>query len=166
MLPQALGHIAARGEPRALEALLEMTAEGSNGGVLAAAAARSSQPAALRDDLLEMAVRGLALARDERATERVRDIAAGEVRPAPGGRDLRVGAGRTMEALELLQGRSVANRAVEGRTGGELEVVSDGDMSAAREAVVAQVDAVFDGAHTTVKHAALTLRTIPTSPTR
>ena len=45
LLPQALGHIAARGEPRALEALLEMTAAGSNGGVLAAAASRSSQPA-------------------------------------------------------------------------------------------------------------------------
>ena len=93
LMPQALGHIASRGEPRALEALLEMTSAGSNGGVLAAAASRSSQPASLRDDLLEMAVRGLALARDERATERLRGIAAGEVRPSPGGRDLRMGAG-------------------------------------------------------------------------
>ena len=109
-------------------------------------------------------MRGLALARDARATERLRGIAAGEVRPSPGGRDLRVGAGETMEALDQLQGRSAVNRAVGGRTGGEPEVVSDGDVSADRgveEAVRSQVDAVFDSAHTTVKHAALTFANHP-----
>ena len=35
LLPQSLGHIASRGEPRALEALLAMTAPGSDGGALA-----------------------------------------------------------------------------------------------------------------------------------
>ena len=121
LLPQALGHIAARGEPRALEALLEMTAAGSNGGVLASAASRSPQPASLRDDLLEMSLRGLAFARDARASERLRSIASGEVRPAPSGRDLRSGAGKTLEALAVLQGRSapVVSRPGGRRTGGE-----------------------------------------------
>ncbi len=82
LLPQSLGRIASRGDPRALEALLEMTAPGSNGGALAAAAQHSPQGATLRDDLLEMAMRGLALAGNARASARLRAIAAGAVRPA------------------------------------------------------------------------------------
>ena len=54
LAPQSLGHIAGRGNPRALKALLDMTAEASNGGVLAAAAAHGERPSALRDDLLEI----------------------------------------------------------------------------------------------------------------
>ena len=83
LLPQSLGHIASRGDPRALEALLEMTAPGSNGGALAVAARHSPQPATLRDDLLEMALRGLALAGDARASARLRSIAARRGAPAP-----------------------------------------------------------------------------------
>ena len=167
LLPQALGHIASRGEPRALEALLEMTAAGSNGGALATAASRSPRPAGLRDDLLEMALRGLAFARDERASQRLRAIASGEVRPASGGRDLRVGAGRTLEALEVLQGRSAAvvSRPGGRRTGGALVVApvegAGTELAANDESVRFQADAAFDNIHATVKKAPLSYANHP-----
>ena len=170
LLPQALGHIAARGEPRALEALLEMTAAGSNGGVLASAASRSPRPASLRDDLLEMSLRGLAFARDARASERLRSIASGEVRPAPSGRDLRSGAGKTLEALAVLQGRSapVVSRPGGRRTGGDLAAApaSGGDAVAAvsDESVQFTADAAFDSTHTTVKKAPLSYANHPAVP--
>ncbi len=89
LAPQALGRIAGRGHGRALEALLAITAHGGQGGVLAETAAVSARPAALRDDLLEMALLGLADAGDRRATRRLADIARGRIVPAPGGRSLR-----------------------------------------------------------------------------
>ena len=167
LLPQALGHIAARGEPRALEALLEMTAAGSNGGVLASAASRSPQPESLRDDLLEMSLRGLAFARDARASERLRSIASGEVRPAPSGRDLRSGARKTLEALTVLQGRSapVVSRPGGRRTGGDLATApaSGGEAVAAvsDQSVRFTADAAFDSTHTTVKKAPLSYANHP-----
>ena len=89
LAPQALGRIAGRGHERALEALLAITAHGEGGGVLAEAAATSRHPAALRDDLLEMALLGLADVGGPRAARRLADIARGRVVPAPGGRSLR-----------------------------------------------------------------------------
>ncbi len=170
LLPQALGHIAARGEPRALEALLEMTAGGSNGGVLASAASRSPQPASLRDDLLEMSLRGLAFARDARASERLRSIASGEVRPVPSGRDLRSGARKTLEALAVLQGRTapVVSRPGARRTGGDLVAApasaGDAALAVSDESVRFTADAAFDSTHTTVKKAPLTIANHPAVP--
>ena len=57
--PQALGQIAARGEHGALQALMAMTAPGAAGGILAEAAEGAPDPDSLRDDLLEMALRGV-----------------------------------------------------------------------------------------------------------
>jgi hypothetical protein len=89
LAPQALGKLAERGERRALEALLEMTAAGSEGDVLEAAAARGARPASLRDDLLGMAFRGLAYSGAPAARARLAEIADGRVVPAKRGRGLR-----------------------------------------------------------------------------
>jgi hypothetical protein len=88
LAPQALGHIASRGHPAARRALLAMTAHGSGGEVLSRAAARGPRPDKLRDDLLEMALRGLAYCREEGATQRILEIAEGITVPAPRGRAL------------------------------------------------------------------------------
>lgn len=104
LAPQALGHIAARGHPAALRALLAMTAQGSGGGVLSRAAARGPAPEALRDDLLEMALRGLAYCQDEAAAQRILEIAEGSVVPAPGGRSLEKAAASARGLFESLTG--------------------------------------------------------------
>ncbi len=74
--PIALGHLAAGGSPLALRSLFEMTDENSGGGELLRSASRSAQrPDSLRDDLLEMAIHGLAISGDARALRRVKAIA-------------------------------------------------------------------------------------------
>jgi len=103
LTPQALGQIAARGHRRALDVLLEMTAPGSRGGILAAAAARGPNPESLRDDLLEMALRGLAYSGDATAHERLTDIAQGRSAPAPQGRKLDHAADSALELFEALK---------------------------------------------------------------
>jgi hypothetical protein len=105
LAPQSLGQIAGRGERRALQALLAMTTEDSNGGVLAATAARGPRPSALRDDLLEMATRGLAYSGSPEARARLQALATGRVRPtdrAPG-RDLRGPADRALQLFHSLE---------------------------------------------------------------
>jgi len=104
LAPQALGQIAARGHRRALDVLLEMTAPGSQGGILAAAAARGPNPESLRDDLLEMALRGLAYSHDAPARARLSDIAQGRNTPAPRGRRLDGAADSALELFETLKG--------------------------------------------------------------
>ncbi|MDX1382867.1 MAG: hypothetical protein R3190_04430 [Thermoanaerobaculia bacterium] len=105
LAPQSLGQIAGRGNGRALQALLEMTAEGANGGVLGNAAARTSRPSAMRDDLLEAAIRGLGYSRSPQARRRLEELASGQVRPAGAaqGRDLRGAAGRALEVMDALE---------------------------------------------------------------
>ena len=105
MAPQSLGQIAARGHGRALQAILDMTAEASNGGVLAAAAARGRRPSALRNDLLEMAMRGLAFSGAPQARERLQALANGAVRPtvAGQGRDMRGPADRALQFMDSLE---------------------------------------------------------------
>jgi hypothetical protein len=102
--PQALGQIASRGNAHALAALLSITASGSNGGVLAAAAARSAKPESLRDDLLEMALRGLAYAGTLAARQRLDEVASGRVRPASGGRPLGSAAHSAQDLCAALHG--------------------------------------------------------------
>ncbi len=95
--PEALGRIAGRGDGAALAALLEMTAEGSRGGRLAAAASRGAYADSMRDDLVAAALRGLAASGTAGGRERVASVAAGAVVPLPGGRSLRERAERLLD---------------------------------------------------------------------
>jgi hypothetical protein len=92
LAPLALGHIARRGGASAdgrgaLDALLAMTADGATGGPLARAAAYGPDPVGLRDDLLAMALRGLAFSGSPRARDRLVDVALGRTAPGGIGRD-------------------------------------------------------------------------------
>jgi hypothetical protein len=109
LAPQALGHIAARGHPAARRALLAMTANGAEGGVLSRAAARGPRPDKLRDDLLEMALRGLAYSREEGAVQRILEIAQGTTVPAPRGRALERAAESALGLLESLDSPSASD---------------------------------------------------------
>jgi hypothetical protein len=88
LAPQALGYIAGRGDANALNALLAITADRSGGGTLRQGARRAGKPASMRDDLLEMSLRGLAFSGAGVARERLLSIASGDMAPVPGGRDL------------------------------------------------------------------------------
>ena len=81
LAPRMLGQVAARGSARALEVLLEITADGSGGGIASAASRVSSRPAWMRGDLIEQALFGLAIAGDRAARERLEDVAAGQFKP-------------------------------------------------------------------------------------
>jgi hypothetical protein len=106
LAPQALGYIAARGHVNALHALLAMTAHGSGAGQLREGTRHAARPASLRDDLLEMALRGLAFSGDGAARERILGIAGGRIAPVPGGRDLRRSAQQALQLFEERAGRS------------------------------------------------------------
>ncbi len=82
LAPQTLGGIAGRGHTRALTALLDMTAERSEGGILARSATRSAQPSGTLDDLIEMAMRGLAYSQDSTALKRLQQLRDGTVSPS------------------------------------------------------------------------------------
>ena len=88
LAPQSLGQIASRGEPLALDALLEMTADRARGGILRKTASYSRDPIAFRDSLLHMALRGLAYSGRPEAESRLLRVARGRVKPARGGRSL------------------------------------------------------------------------------
>jgi hypothetical protein len=98
LAPQALGDIAARGDDRALQALLDMVRPGADGGVLRRAAQAGDDPAALLADLLRQALVGLARAGAPEAIDRLEELAGGG--PAPVGAGLDV-AGAAAEALDL-----------------------------------------------------------------
>jgi len=104
LVPQALGHLASRQSRGALESLLAMTADGSGGGVLSIPS-QAGRPRPGRDDLIEAAIRGLALSGNPEAVERLTEISEGRVRPAPEGRDPR-GAARMALALVDELGRA------------------------------------------------------------
>jgi len=99
LAPQALGRVASRGGPRALAALLEMTEHDAEGGVLARTARTAGAAPGLRDDLVEMAIRGLALSGASEAVERLTDIAAGRIVPSSEGRDPRSAAESALAAV-------------------------------------------------------------------
>ena len=88
LTPYALGKIAARGDRAALDALLTMTEDRGDGGPLARAAARGRDPAALRGDLLEAALKGLAVSRSQKARARLEAISRRSIHPNLPGRDL------------------------------------------------------------------------------
>jgi hypothetical protein len=97
LAPQALGHMASRGDAEALDALMEMTRDGSEGGVLRGAASRAADPGSLRADLVEMAFRGLGFSRAPAARARLQDLVSGRTRPTRA-RDL---TGPARDALDL-----------------------------------------------------------------
>ncbi len=104
LAPQALGHIAGRGHKKALAALMNATADGADGGALTAGADRAAKPRVLRDDLLEMALLGLAYSRAPEARERLLDIESGRVKPAPQGRALGRAARSARDLLDNQKG--------------------------------------------------------------
>jgi hypothetical protein len=104
LAPQALGQIASRGEPMALDALLEMTADGGRGGVLRRTASRARQPDAIQHDLLKMALRGLAYAGTPVAESRLLDIARGRIEPEGPERSLTSDAWSALELRQQLRG--------------------------------------------------------------
>jgi hypothetical protein len=104
LVPLALGHIARRGDGPGLEALLDMTADGAGGGALAKAAESGPHPEALLDDLLEMALRGLAFSGATSARDRLVGVGSGRIRPRDGGRDLSDAARRDLELYDGLDG--------------------------------------------------------------
>lgn len=104
LAPQALGRIASRGDPAALQALIAMTAPDAKGGILSMTAARGANPPSLRDDLLEMALRGLAFSRATEARGRLSEIAKGRVTPVRGGRNLAPAATSALALFDSLTG--------------------------------------------------------------
>lgn len=158
LAPQSLGQIAGRGHRRALAALLDMTAEGANGGLLAVAAARGLRPSALRDDLLEAAMRGLAYSGSPEAQQRLQDLANGRVRPRSvgEGRDLRPSA---ESALDRMGGVTPAG------AGQLASAVVGGDVAATAPAAPASPEDPilfdFDSNHTDVQKSLLTYANHP-----
>lgn len=133
LAPQALGHIAARGNGQALRALLSMTAAGSNGGVLAAAASHAANPASLRDDLLEMAMLGLAYSGDSAARGQLLAIARGQVTPVASGRSLRAAAKSALDLFDRLHGGRVGISGPTAATDGAVTQSNGGTVAAASD---------------------------------
>jgi hypothetical protein len=104
LAPQALGQIASRGEPAALAALLDMTSDGRQGGILRRAASGASRPDLLQRDLLQMALRGLAYAGTPEAEARLLDIARGRVEPDRRQRSMASAAWSALELKQQLRG--------------------------------------------------------------
>lgn len=94
--PEALGRIAGRGDPAALAALMAMTAHDHRGGALDAAARRGAYPLAMRDDLIEASLRGLAVSGTQEARTRLEAVARRAVVPAPDGHLLDAAAEREL----------------------------------------------------------------------
>ena len=109
LAPVALGHIARRGDRAALQALLEMTADGGDGGPLSRAAASGNDPDSLRADLEEMALRGLAFSGDRAARDRLDDIRRGTVFPGAVERDLSRAAAIALALFDELHAPSGAS---------------------------------------------------------
>lgn len=147
--PQAIGQIAGRGSARALGALMAMTAHGAKGGILAAGAARAADPASLRDDLLEMALRGLAYSGAAAARSRLEDIAADRVVPAPGGRALRRAANSAVRLFDALHGGApdAGTPAGEADAGVQSDAVASGAAAAALDTQTVAHDSGLDYAN-------------------
>jgi hypothetical protein len=113
LAPVALGHIARRGGSSAqpaLDALLDMTADGTAEGPLARAAATGRDPIRLRDDLVERALRGLGFSGSATARDRLVDVALGRVAPEGVERDPAAAARTSLELFDDLH-RSVDQEA-------------------------------------------------------
>jgi len=121
MTPQALGHIAGRGGERALDTLLQATAQHSAGGVFAGAVAQRRNADESLAGLLEMALRGLALSARPKAWGRLTDVGSGLVRLPGAGRDLGAVARENLDlfkefASSVPSAESAAGPALDGAT--------------------------------------------------
>jgi hypothetical protein len=105
LAPQSLGRIAFSGDAGALDALLAVTAAGSEGGLLARAARLAPNPDSMRDDLLEMSMIGLAYSGSPAARARLHEIAQGSVLPTSRGRALGASARAALGLFDELHGR-------------------------------------------------------------
>jgi len=112
LVPQALGHLASRQSRGALDSLLAMTADGSGGGLLSIPS-QAGRPRPGRDDLIEAAIRGLALSGNSEAVERLTEISEGRVRPALDGRDPRDAARMALALVDELRDAPQADSATE-----------------------------------------------------
>jgi len=99
LAPHALGHHARAGDETALNALLDMTSPGSQGGLLARAVAAGAYDSAMRDDLVEAALAGLAVSALSEAETRLDQISRGTTAPVLAARDLRTKARRLLRQL-------------------------------------------------------------------
>jgi hypothetical protein len=124
--PHALGRMAARGVGSARTALLEMTRHHGNGGVLGHAARAGADRAAMRDDLVEEALMGLARAGGADARARLGAVARGTVVPVRRGRNL---APRAAAALDLLEEIHPA-RGATAKTGTTTQTTTDATAAA------------------------------------
>ncbi len=77
LAPKALGKIAARGDSRALAALLAITDPAGNGGPLAGMTINGRDVGSYRQELVRMAYRGLAFSGDPSARARLATLAGG-----------------------------------------------------------------------------------------
>ena len=114
MTPQALGYIAGRGGEKALATLLQATDAGSGGGVFADAVALRRDAEEALAELLEMALRGLALSGRPEAWGRLTDVASGLVRLADGGRDLAAVARMNLDLFKEFSTSVPSDQAAEG----------------------------------------------------
>ncbi len=86
-----------------------MTAEGSDGGILRRASRGARNPVAMRDDLVEMSMIGLAWSGSPAARARLSAIAGGDVRPVRQGRELRRPADSAVMLFDELHSRPDAS---------------------------------------------------------
>jgi hypothetical protein len=114
LAPLAVGHIARGGDARALDALLEMTAAGSQGGPLARAVAATAYTDTMRVDLVEAALHGLAVSEAAEARSRLRQISHGHSVPVLRDHDLRATAAQVLRLYREATGRQ-ANSPAPGR---------------------------------------------------
>ena len=106
--PHALGQIAERGDDEALTALLRITGRRGSKRLLARARRNADQTRqALRDDLVEMAIMGLAASKRPEARERLRAFASGEREVRLNGRDIKRRAAVALDRLEGLKPRAL-----------------------------------------------------------
>jgi hypothetical protein len=103
LAPQALGKIASRGDRSALELLLSMTDPAAPEDLLIRASSHGHDPQALRDDLLQMALRGLAYTGSVEARTRLADIAEGRITFLGAGRTMKDSAGSAVDLFDRLQ---------------------------------------------------------------
>jgi hypothetical protein len=111
LAPQALGAIGARGHGRAVDALLSMTSHGGGGGILAETARLCGGPRSMREDLVEMALYGLAYAGTPESHRRLVEIRDRQVRPLEGAADLAPLASSALAMMEALDAPRVQGAA-------------------------------------------------------
>jgi hypothetical protein len=159
LVPLALGRIASRGNVGALDALLQMTGAGPEASPLERALERGSYSRAMRSDILEQAMMGLAFSGTSEGRQRLRDLAEGKVRPPgwdPGLRRAAVRASRLIEESERESGREDEDRNETDSTNGPVDLSLTprrNDPSSAPEPKPKLIDSNSRGHHARLTYA-------------